>query len=310
MTEKILITPKSFKTYKDKAFKILDEAGLTPVMNETGRTLTENEMIDLSQDVVGILVGVDPVTSSVLDNASKLRAISKYGSGLDNIDLKRAEELKIKVSKALGANSVSVAELAVGLMFCIARNIPHSSGSVKNGGWDRKIGVELAGKTAGVLGAGFVGREFAKRAAGLGMKVKIYDPYFNDDSFLKQYNVELSTFDEIVEIADFISLHLPLMDTTTHMINENVLKRMKNTAYIINTSRGELVDEEALYNALSSRQISGAAQDVFSSEPPTGDEKLLKLDNFILTSHIGAFTNESVEKMVVISTQNLIDMLK
>ena len=309
MEKKVLITPKSFKAYKDKAFKMLIEAGYTPVINEYNRTLTEEEMIEMSEEVEGILIGIDPITSKVLQRAKNLKAISKYGSGLDNIDLEKAEELNIKVRKALGANSISVAELAVGLMFSLARSIPLSAASTKNNGWDRKMGVELAGKTAGVLGGGYIGREFAKRAVGLGMKVIIYDPYFNDEAFLKQYDVKLLSFDEVIETSDFISLHLPLGKDTMHIMNESVFKRMKNTSYMINTSRGELVDEEALYNALINGEIAGAAQDVFSSEPPKGDEKLLKLDNFILTSHIGAFTKESVEKMVLIATQNLIDML-
>jgi D-3-phosphoglycerate dehydrogenase len=274
--------------------------------------MTEQEIVNFAEkDVVGIIVGVDPLPASVLNQCKNLKAISKYGVGMDNIDLERAKELGIKVKNALGTNSISVAELAIGLMFSAARVIPMISLKVKNGSWDRIIGYELTGKKLGLIGGGQIGKEVAKRAKGLEMEVTIYDPYFSDDSFLTKYHIkQCHDITEIFSQSDFISLHVPVTKETKKVINHNSLKAMKPNAIIINTSRGDLVDEEALYEALSTGKIAAAAQDVFSSEPPVTEEKLLKLDNFILTSHIGAFTHEAVEKMVMVSTENLLEMLK
>jgi len=312
LSKKILVTPKSYGTYKHKAYPLLTAAGYEIIENTTGRTMTEQEIIDYAQqDVVGIIIGVDPLPASVLEKCKDLAAVSKYGVGMDNIDLKKAAELNIKVNNAVGTNNISVAEHAIALMFTIGRKIPFAAASVKAGGWGRAIGCELTGKKVGLIGGGQIGKEVAKRAVGLGMNVSIYDPYFKDTDFLHQYGITLmDNLNTLFIESDFISLHLPATETTKGMINETTLKLMKPSAYLINTSRGELVDEAALYEALVNKTIAGAAQDVFSSEPPAKDNALIALDNFILTPHIGAFTNEAVERMVMVSTQNLLNMLK
>ncbi|MDK2810961.1 MAG: hypothetical protein PWR27_1670 [Petroclostridium sp.] len=312
MAKKILITPKSFKTYKDKAYPLLAQKGYDIIENTLGRTMSEQEIVSYAKkDVVGIIIGIDPLPASVLEQCKDLRAISKYGVGMDNIDLNRAKELGIKVKNAVGTNNISVAEHTIALMFSIARNIPSIASGIKTGGWDRVIGFELTGKKLGLIGGGQIGREVAKRARGLEMEVSIYDPYFTDEAFASKYNIHRCiNLDDLFKESDVISLHVPATPETRRIINKHALELMKSTALLINTSRGELVDEEALYDALISKKIAGAAQDVFSSEPPSKDEKLLKLDNFILTSHIGAFTHEAVEKMVIVSTQNLLDMLE
>ncbi|MGF9714761.1 phosphoglycerate dehydrogenase [Paenibacillus naphthalenovorans] len=309
---KILITPKSFKNYKAQTFPLLEELGYEIIENDTGKTFTEEEIIGLAgEQVVGIIVGVDPLTEKVLSRCRDLKAVSKYGVGVDNIDLKAAEKLGISVESAVGSNNISVAELAIALMFEAARKISVLSANVKNGGWDRVQGIELTGKTIGVIGGGQIGREVAKRAKGLGMFVVLYDPYFNDSEFLRQYGIVLcDSLKAVLAMSDLVSLHLPLKPETKYMINSDTLKLMKPSSILINTSRGELVDEESLYTALKEKRIAVAAQDVFSKEPPSPDEKLLKLDNFILTPHAGAYTAEAVERMALYSTQNLIRMLK
>lgn len=311
MKQRILITPKSYKNYKEKTYPMLLEKGYEIVENTYGRTMTEDEITEIaSQGVVGIIIGVDPLPASVLEKCRDLKAISKYGVGMDNIDLVKAGELGIKVKNAQGTNNVSVAELAIGLMFTMSRSISRVTSSVKSGSWDRFIGCELTGKKLGLIGGGQIGREVAKRARGLEMSVTIYDPYFNDDEFLNKYGITRSDkLNVILSDSDFVSLHLPVTNETKHMINETTLSLMKPNCILINTSRGELVDEEALYKALIKSNIAGAAQDVFSSEPPAKDEKFLKLENFVLTSHIGAFTHEAVEKMAMVSTRNLLEML-
>lgn len=312
MSQKILITPKSFRNYKEKAYPLLEEKGYDIVENTLGRTMTEAEIINIAkQGVVGIIIGVDPLPAAVLENCKDLRAISKYGVGMDNIDLVKAKELGISVMNAQGTNSISVAELAIGLMFTMSRSLSRVTSGVKSGSWDRFIGCELTGKKLGLAGFGQIGREVAKRARGLEMSVTVYDPYFKDDAFLNSRGITRSgSLEELFSASDFISLHAPVTNETKHMINSGTLALMKPNCFIINTSRGELVDEEALYKALIKGKIAGAAQDVFSAEPPARDEKLLKLENFILTSHIGAYTHEAIEKMAMVSTMNLLEMLQ
>lgn len=311
MNEKILITPKSFKKFKEKAYPLLEAKGYEIIENNLGRTMTENEIIEFAgKGVVGIIIGIDPLPAPVLEKLKDLKAISKYGVGMDNIALDKASELGIKVKNALGTNNVSVAELAIALMFTMARGIPTNSAGVKSGGWDRSMGFELTGKKLGLVGGGQIGREVAKRARGLAMEVAICDPYFTDDGFLKQYGInKQDSLEMLLAESDIISLHLPATAETRDLINKNTLGLMKPNAILINTSRGELVDESALYDALSTGKIAAAAQDVFSSEPPSGEERLLKLDNFILTPHIGAYTGEAIEKMALVSTNNLLEML-
>ena len=312
MSKKILITPKSFKTYKDKAYPLLTSKGFDIIENTLDRTYTEDEIIVRAKnDVVGIIIGVDPLSARVLEQCLNLKAISKYGVGMDNIDLNKAKSLGIKVKNAFGTNNISVAESTIALMFCMARSLYPATRSVKSGGWDRIMGCELAGKKLGLLGCGQIGREVAKRARGLELEVIIYDPNFNDQHFLTNYNIErASNLSDIFTCSDFISLHVPSTSETKGIICKETLRLMKSSAFLINTSRGDLIDEDALYNALVDKGIAGAAQDVFSSEPPEEGHRLLKLDNFILTPHIGAFTNEAVERMVMISTKNMLEMLE
>jgi phosphoglycerate dehydrogenase-like enzyme len=311
MTMKILITPKSYQGYKAQMFPLLQSLGYDILVNNTGRTLSEDEIIEMAkEDVVGIIVGIDPMPERVLRSCKHLKAISKYGVGLDNIDLHAAEELGIKVTSAVGSNNISVAELAIALLFEAARHVSVLSAGVKNGSWGRVPGFELTGKTMGVIGGGQIGKEVAKRARGLCMDVLLYDPYYRDNDFLSQHGIiRCETLEQVLGLADAVSLHLPLTPETKHMINADTLKRMKSTAILINTSRGELVDESSLYDALKNKRLAFAAQDVFSEEPPPPEHELLALDNFLLTPHTGAYTAEGVERMALYSTRNLIDML-
>jgi D-3-phosphoglycerate dehydrogenase len=309
MRKKILITPKSFRGSMDKAMELLMPYNYEIIENTSGKTYAEDQMLEFCSDIDGIIVGIDPISEKVLRNAKNLKAISKYGAGLDNVDLNVAEELGIQVDRALATNATSVAELAVGFFFDLARNIILSALSVKKNGWGRAIGREITGKTVGIVGLGAIGREVARMCSGLGMSIIAYDPYFKDNSFLEKNSIKLTVLEEVFKEADFISLHSPLTQETENMINKNTLALMKKSAYLVNTSRGGLIDEDALYEALSNGTIAGAAADVFSQEP-AGEHKLMTLDNFILTAHIGAFTAEATEKMVIQSTKNLIRMLE
>ena len=302
--KKIIITPKSFKNAGKDAIEMLKSLGYDLHLNQTGKTYTEQEMIDLCADAHGLIVGIDPVTQKVLASPT-LKAVSKYGAGLDNIDLEAAKVLGTDVKNAAGSNATSVAELAIGLCFALARSIVPSAISTRNGGWERALGTQLTGKTCAVLGLGNIGRETCRMANGLSMRVLGYDPYVKSLE-----GVELVDFDTAVKNADFISIHMPLLPETKQIINKTVFSTLKPNVLIVNTSRGEVVDEDDLYTALKTGQIAGYAGDVFSKEPPEPDDRFLALDNFILTAHIGAFTAEANKKMADLSAQNLVDMLE
>ena len=307
MPIKILITPKSYYNVFPQMHPLLK--GLAVVINDTGHTFSQAEMLERIEDVDGLLVGVDPVNRQVIEKARKLKAVSKYGVGIDNIDLKALEERGIAIKTTPGTNNVSVAELTLGLLLTISRNIWPSAHSVKKGGWQRTLGVELTGKTLGLIGCGNIGREVAVRAKGLCMSVLVCDPYFSDTNFLSQHAIEQEDLDALLIRSDFISLHLPLTVETRGIISRERLEKMKSDAYLVNTSRGELVDEAALTWALQSGAIAGAACDVWTREPP-GNHPLLRLNNFILTPHIGASTREAVLRMAHAATRNLVEMLQ
>ena len=261
MTEKILITPRSFQTYKDIAYPLIQERGYEIIENTMNRTLSEAEIVQLAADeVVGMIIGIDPLPAAVLEKCKSLRAISKYGVGMDNIDLEKAASLGIQVQKAQGTNNISVAETAIALIFMLSRHIYPVVRSVKNGGWYRSIGCELTGKQLGLFGCGQIGREVAIRACGLQMKVTVFDPYFHDVAFLHQYGISRTEDpNDIVRYSDIVSLHVPANAETKGVVGKETLALMKSTALLINTSRGELVDEAALYDALSQKRIAGAA---------------------------------------------------
>ncbi|KYG89866.1 phosphoglycerate dehydrogenase [[Bacillus] sp. KCTC 13219] len=308
---KILITPKSFQKYKEKPIEMLTAMGYDVIENNTGKTFTEEQLLSFAnQDIAGIIVGVDPLTENVLKNLPNLKAISKYGVGMDNIDLDAAASLGIKVDNARDTNNISVCELAIALMFECARKLSSTIKGVKDFGWNRSIGIELTGKHLVIVGGGKIGKEVAKRAKGLAMEVTIYDPYMQDEQFLQEYQIGYATdFAEIIQQADIVSLHLPATPETKHLMNATIFEKMKPSAILINTARGELVDEQALLNALVQGEIAVAAQDVYSVEPPEVGDALVELNNFILTPHIGAYTEEAVERMAIVSTQNILNLL-
>lgn len=237
------------------------------------------------------------LTAEVLERAGKLQAIGRVGVGLDNIDLAAAERLGIVVVAPLDANAVSVAELSMGLIISLARKIPRSDRSTKSGGWDRKgcTGLELAGKTLLICGFGRIGRKLAVRARAFEMRVLAFDPFVKGDSpSLRETGAELrENLEGALGEADFVSVHLPMTASTKHLFNAQTLARMKKGAFFINTSRGGVVDEGALFAALGNGHLGGAALDVREVEPPIRREDLAAMDQVILTPHVGSFTAEA-----------------
>lgn len=307
---KIAITPRTFPGAGAPALQWLRDKGFGIQLNTTGKVLNEDGVVELCRGAEGLIVGIDPVTARVMDENPQLRAISKYGVGMDNIDLAAAAGRNIAVKNAGGANALSVAELAVGLFFSLARGIPYAAAGTKAGRWEGLKGMELFGKTAGIVGFGNIGREVARIARGVGMDVLACDPCLKPgDPAAAALGVRLAPLEKVLSLADFVTLHLPLNEETRHMINGNTIRLMKPTAYLVNTSRGGLVDEEALCDALAAGTLAGAAEDVFSREPP-GAHPLLALNNFILTPHIGMNTGEAVLRTAMVSAQNVAAMLE
>lgn len=250
--------------------------------------LDEEQMVELVRGCAGLIVGVDPVTTRVLQ-AGPLRVVVKYGSGMDNIDIEAARALGVQVSSTPGANARSVAELAIALLLSLARNVALHDRGVRAGSWRRVTGVELAGKQLGIVGYGAIGREVARIARGLDMHVVAHDPLLADA------DVPLVPLDQLYSTSDAVSLHLPLTDETRRLVGERELAAMKPTAFLINTARGGLVDEAALAAALRSHRLAGAALDGFELEP-LGESPLRELDNVVLSPHAGASTHEAIRR--------------
>ena len=236
------------------------------------------------------------VDAEAIAAAPKLKVVARAGVGLDNVDIKAATAAGVMVVNAPTSNVISAAELAIGLIFSTARFIPDANASLKAGQWKRSqfTGVELYEKTIGIIGLGRIGTLVAQRLAGFGARLIGFDPYVTP-ARAEQIGVELATMDEVMEQSDFITIHIPKTPETTGMISTAQFAKAKSNLRIVNASRGGIIDEKALYEALKSKQIAGAGLDVFVSEPPTGNP-LLELDNIVVTPHLGASTDEAQEK--------------
>jgi D-3-phosphoglycerate dehydrogenase len=309
MAFRVLIATRSFGSTSQKPWDVLADAGVEVVKADMKSELTEERLIDWLKDIDGAVVGVVPMTARVMESSPRLKVVSMHGVGVDHIDLEAAARLGIVIANCPGANDQAVADLAVGLMIAIARNIPPADRALRDQQWGRYSGSELWGKTLGLIGYGRIGRGVAKRALGFDMQVLVYDPYIQAEQ-IGLMGVRLTaSLKEVIQSADFLSLHAALTDETRAMIGEAELRAMKPTAYLINTARGGLLDESALYKALQEKWIAGAALDVFVDEPPLGSP-LLGLENIVVTPHVGAHTQQAIERMGVMAAQNVIQTLQ
>ena len=251
------------------------------------------------------------MTRELIAKADKCKIIARVGIGLDNIDQDAAKEKNIRVINAVEGAITAVAELVIGLMISMAREIPRADREIRNGNWIKKelMGSELKGKYLGIVGLGNIGKRLGRLARALNMNIIGYDVVPIDDEFSKEVGLMKADLDTLLSSADYVSFHVPLLDSTRHMINAEKLKMMKNTACIINTSRGGVIDEEALYNSLKDGSLAGAALDVFEVEPAT-ENKLITLPNFIATPHIGAQTKEAQLLAANIIAEKIIQILR
>jgi len=306
--KKILITPRSLTRDGDPALSILQEKGYELVLCTPGVQPSEEELLSLVPGCSGYLAGVEKVSEKVLEVAGDLQVISRNGTGVDSIDLTAAERLGIRIERAQGANARGVAELAVGLMFSLIRSIPFSDAVLKSGGWKRRKGIEIEGKTIGLIGCGKIGKQTAAMALGLGMNVVAYDAY-PDSEFQPSDNFRFTDLDQVFARGDIISLHCPPLESGAFLINSASIEKMKKGIYIINTARAALIDEEAVLTGLKEGKIAGFASDVFAEEPPQ-PSPLYSHEQVITTPHIGGYTAESVSRATLEAVNNLLKVLE
>ncbi len=305
--ERILVTPRSLTASHHRALDRCRERGYDIVYSTPGKLPDEAELLRLTPGVVGWLAGVEPVSERVIAGARDLRAISRNGTGVDNLPLRALAERGVALRTAGGANAPGVAELAIGLMFAALRHIPFTDAGVKAGKWPRRLGREIRGRTVGVVGMGAVGRETARLAALLGAKILACDPAKPAVEAVPAA-VEWVDLATLFAQSEMVTLHCPSLPDGRPMIGADQFAAFRQGAVLVNTARAALVDEAALFDALQSGRLDAYATDVFAEEPPR-DLKLAGNDRVIAASHIGAFTEESVERTTVAAVANLLDAL-
>ncbi len=302
----VLVTARSFAApYREE----LEDAVREVRWNECGRPLDAAELRAALAGVDGVIAGVDRFDADVIESTDRLRVIARQGVGTDGVDLEAAARRGIVVTNTPGANTDAVAELAIGLMLALARHIPRADRLVRSGGYRSLRGVQLGGRTVGLIGMGRAGSAVARRAAGLGCAVIGFDPAV-DDERVRAAGATPASQDEVVARADFLSLHVPVTDATRDLVDAALLARMKPGSYLVNTARGELVVEPDLARALDEGRLAGAALDATRAEPPEAGNPLLGRDDVILTPHSGADTEEARAAMARSALDDLLAVLE
>jgi len=307
MAYKVLVTPAFFGRKDSAPIDLLIEAGCEVVPSPYRRTATEEEMCALVADVHAAIVSLDPVTEKVLASSPRLRIVARCGVGYDNIDVAAATRMGIFVTNVPGANSRAVAEMAFGLMFDVARRISMMDRRMRAGTWKGHVGFELGGKTLGVIGTGSIGKLVAELGAGLAMRALCYSRT-RDCAWATAVGATYVSLDELLRASDVVSLHIALTDDTRSLLSQRELSLMKPSAILINTSRGAVVDEDALFAALREGRLSGAGLDVFAEEP-IGRSRLLELESVVLTPHISGLTAESAHAMAMGAASSVVAVL-
>lgn len=313
MAQRILLTTTSYQDTPGPHHALLESAGFE-IVRERG-PLPESRMLELAGEFDGFLCGDDAITQAVIDKSlPRLKVISKYGIGLDKIDVAHATSQRLPVLFTPGVNHTTVAEHTIGLLLGLTKKIFINGLDVRNGawqaGWKKPVGNEIMGKTLGIIGLGRIGKEVAIRARAFGMEVIAYDPYF-DGAFSYKHKVKrCADMDEVLLNSDVVSLHCFLDDTTRGMINTAKIAEMRDGVVVLNCARGEVVEVADMAAALESGKVGGYGADVLDAEPPAADHPLLRAPNCLITSHIASRTHESVGRQADRATRNLINFLK
>ena len=304
---KVLITSRSFGKIGDSAKKILEDAGIE--ITNISANFDQAEFERIIPEFDALIIGAHDFSEADMERCPNLKIICKHGVGLDNIHVSKAKELGIAVCNAPGTNSNAVADLALGLMLSVCRKISHSAALVREGVWKSHIGEDVCGKTLGLLGFGAIAKGVARRARGFGMKILAYDPFVTQLPEEFEGWVELCDMEKVITSCDILSVHIPLTPETRNTISTAELAKMKQGSYVINTARGGIVDEMALYESLKSGHLNGAAMDVVESEPMTPDHPLLSLDNVVVTPHIAMYSKEAINAVSLICAENVVACL-
>jgi D-3-phosphoglycerate dehydrogenase len=298
--KKIAITTTSFGRYENRHLELLKENRLEVILNPHGRKLKKDEVVELCSEAAGIIAGTEILDTDVMENLPNLRVISRCGTGLDNVDLNAAKRLGIRVFNTPDAPILAVAELTVGLILNLLRKVNQMDTTIKSGKWEKLMGNLLYGKKVGIIGFGRIGQKVAELLSTFGVDLAYYDI----ETKSCKVNCSEKKFDEVLNWADIITLHLSPPKGSSPVIGSKEIKMMKKGSWLINVSRGGMIDENALYNFLKEGYLSGAALDVFEHEPYTGTLK--ELNNVILTPHIGSYAKEARIEMERQSVENLL----
>ena len=304
---KVVVTSISFSkstVLKKSLLKIFPNS----IFNETDQRLSGENLIQFINDADAAIVGIETIDESLLKHTPSLKIISKYGVGLDNIDQKSLKNRDITQGWTGGVNQRSVSELTLGFMLGLCRNLFTAGFKLKNSVWDKDGGHQLSGKTVGIIGCGHIGSDVVRLLSPFGCNILINDIVSKEDFCLEQGISEVS-LNEVLKKSDIITLHVPLTELTRQMVNESFFQRMRSTAFLVNTCRGEVINQGSLKNALSKKVIAGAALDVFIEEPPT-DIELLSLPNLMVTPHIGGNSREAIEAMGRSAIDHLVEFFK
>jgi len=305
----ILVTPKSYGA-NDPSLKTELENQVSKVSyNNLGRSLNEDDLISMVPEVDGFIAGLDYITKKVIQAAPRLKVISRYGVGVDRVDIDAATSRGIIVTNTPGTNSASVAELTIGLILALLRKICQLNQSTKSGRWALENSISLKNKRMGLIGFGAIGKETALRLQPFGCTVLVCDPFI-PPSVQKDYSVIFRDLESLLSESDVISLHMPATRETEKFVNATFLSKMKKGAFLINTARGELLDHDAVLNALESGQLAGLAIDAFDQEPPNLQDPLFALEQVIATPHCGSHTDEAMNSMGRMALENCLASLR
>lgn len=304
---KILTSPSSFGQVGNEPVDLLVQNGYEVINNPYSRKLTEDEVIELAADCIGIVAGVEPLTAKVMDALPKLKCISRVGIGMDSVDLSYAAKKGIIVTNTPDGPTRAVAELTLAMTLALLRKIPQAHYDLKNKVWKKQVGNLVLNKVVGVVGLGRIGKLVSQLFRGIGNPVIGYDPYADKEWALNN-GVEITDMETLLAKADILTIHVPGNEDGSAVIGVNELSMMKSGSFLINISRGGIVDEDALYNSLVANKLAGAAIDVFSTEPYAGP--LCDLDNVVLTPHLGSYAEEGKLLMEIDAVKNLINTLK
>lgn len=292
--------------------KMLEDYGFTVVENQLGKPLTQEEVWELAYDADAIVAGVDIWNEASFQHCPKVKIVARFGVGFDNFDLEAGKRYGVKMCNAKGINSPAVAEYTINLMLDISRKTCNFNNSVRTGLWDRSpgfLGHNIGDKKVGLVGFGDIAQKVAKILTGFGSQVYASDPYPNLEA-AKTLGVKITDFNNIIESCDIISIHVPSIPETKHLFHAGIFKKMKNSAILINTARGPIVNQTDLYTALLNKEIAGAGIDVYEQEPTTAQNPLFQLSNIVVSPHIAAETYETYRDVGIATAQIIIDVMQ